>query len=1751
MIIKGTTVGIEHLEYYLAAARTEEQQRQAAAAGAANYYGSDAPIGPGMWMHAGNMGVQVGTEISAGQLRDLLACRDPGTGEKLGRTYKVGGEYVDRRGITRLRRSVSAFDLTMSVPKSVSAAWAIAPAEVRSEIEQAVLAAVDVGVTYIQQHAVVSRKGTNGVEAVPVPDGATVARFVHTTSRSGDPQLHAHTLWPNRVLCDDEQWRTLDGRAIFSHCQPAGVLASAVLRAEITSRLGWAWNHVDERNHADLAGTPVELLEAWSQRRHAVERHAADAEAEFERATHREPTPEQRHLIWEQAALATRAAKTHIDLVDPHERWAAEAAAAGCAPERIIERLETAEVPERERYAPPELVISDPVNPAAALDSDLADALLAHVEVTKTRLTDANLDTAAAAAIAVDPSVGLHPASDPGGPTPAEYVTNAVRKLRESLTSRLVGTRSQDPASYRTQRWHSDGLLAAETAAGEWLRAPCAEPAGVAIAELDTEGLSPDQAAAAQLVTGCQRNGCAIVGVGGSGKTTTLARIVDAVGRVNVLAVAPTASAAATLAEKLGTHAQTVALSNITSTTHSSPIPTGGLVIIDEATQLGTRDLASLVGHCAARGARLAVIGDNAQQGSIAAGAVFDTITSHQHIPTAALTQPWRFEDPDEAAATAQLRLGRPEALDYHRQRGRVTDGAAAHAPRVAGEWWERHRDSDTLISASRIETTTLINIEIAERRAELGETGEIVARIARQPIALHEIIVTRKNNRRLVATGGRTVNNGDRWRVTGTTPSGGLTVAHVDKPDAVVVLPRRYVARRVQLGYAITHTRAQSLTVDHSLTLIDASTAREPLYVGMSRGAKSNHLHIITDVAGHDPDTPTEHHPPDRVLKTVLERTQLRHTAADIARSHAHDSPALHLHLIARTPHNKPLPVPERFDGTRWLADPTTAAARSADSADVHHDLDDWAYEAEVHHDLDDWAYEAEVQAAMAEWHQEQRHDDIAARIEAGAYDDEAANIDQDDYSIEHIPPDLDPEPFLAEELAGLDHPDHPDPQYDHARVLSSDEPEEGHHLAYDYEGDPEMAALTVTRPAEDRRKPHPGDTAQQRRVGIDIDAVQAAVRQRGLAAWAANRFGVKTDKRSGNRIPIECPLHRPGHTRSAAIYTDGARDTFTCFRCGESGLDAIALAEKHDRIGFGEALQSIAAELGVTETASYTANPAPPRPTIDMRPAVVPSDALALLSPEQRSRVVELLGRCDAPDSAVPVHPAVLAAAHAAEAAHKAGDPAAQRRAAARFASLSDPSTARRLARNRINPDDEPAARTIRAEIAAARLAHHAAELEELAELRTQGLQGDERATAAAGFAAAVHNWLDDPAASPLSLHYADSPPQQRHFVDCDELGAAYLAYAGATAAASPLPPPTITHSHPSAIAAAVAARPQTPDQSDGTTAQGWAALQTSADWYQQQLHTDTPDAAAARRYLAKRGITADDWCRWGIGWAPDGWQAMCDHIDDDQLAYDVGVAARSANGRTYDFFRGRITFELRDRAGRVIGFAGRTLDPDDNAKYINSRNTSYYQKSRTLFGADQAAAAIAATRTAVVVEGYTDVIAAHRHGNPNTVAACGTAIGDNHICQLRNLGADTLTACLDSDRAGDTAAVRLVRTAAAHQTPAKIAHLPPGTDPADITAAQLHECLADAWPAVVSAVAAAVDHHDPADAASTADELAAVLACHDLHDPAIAAAARTALINALGSQWHRVAPPPAPIERHAVDQPATAQHANTVSR
>src|SRR5450432_3158818 len=298
--------------------RTSWRYYQASVAvGACEYY-LGAGETPGVWVGRGlaQLGLEPGGEVSEQQLEAVFARGlHPVTGEALGRGWRAD--------------AVTGYDLTFSAPKSVSVLWALGGATAQTQVAQAHRAAVNAAISYLDTHAALSRRGTDGVEQIRT-GGFAAALFDHRTSRAGDPQLHTHALVPNKLLCADGVWRTIDGHELFHHKKAAGVLYQAALRAELHSRLGVVFDAPSAHGQAEILGVPKEVMAAWSKRTAQIDAEAAPVIADYEATLGRDLTRNERAAVTKTAVLKTRQGKEPAGSVSVlHDRWQTEAAALG------------------------------------------------------------------------------------------------------------------------------------------------------------------------------------------------------------------------------------------------------------------------------------------------------------------------------------------------------------------------------------------------------------------------------------------------------------------------------------------------------------------------------------------------------------------------------------------------------------------------------------------------------------------------------------------------------------------------------------------------------------------------------------------------------------------------------------------------------------------------------------------------------------------------------------------------------------------------------------------------------------------------------------------------------------------------------------------------------------------------------------------------------------------------------------------------------------------------------------------------------------------------------------------------------------------------------------------------------------------------------------------------------------------------------------------------------------------------------
>ncbi len=229
----------------------------------------------------------------------------------------------------------------------------------------------------------------------------------------------------------------------------------------------------------------------------------------------------------------------------------------------------------------------------------------------------------------------------------------------------------------------------------------------------------------------------------------------------------------------------------------------------------------------------------------------------------------------------------------------------------------------------------------------------------------------------------------------------------------------------------------------------------------------------------------------------------------------------------------------------------------------------------------------------------------------------------------------------------------------------------------------------------------------------------------------------------------------------------------------------------------------------------------------------------------------------------------------------------------------------------------------------------------------------------------------------------------------------------------------------------------------------------LDRTASYYAKYLW-ESDEAEKARAYLLGRGLSEESLREFGVGFAPNRWDTIVMRGQQGGFSQAeltaAGLVKKGQKGGWMDHFRARIMFPIRDARGRMQGFGGRATRKEQRAKYVNSPDGELFHKSRTLYAIDKARGAIAKKGRAVVVEGYTDVIAAHAAGVGETVAVMGTAITPD---QVKLLAAHTgeVVLALDADRAGREAMLRAQGVAAGKKVRLRVAAMPEGEDPADM--------------------------------------------------------------------------------------------------
>ncbi len=859
---------------------------------------------PGYWLGGGTAGlgdsdrrIELGGTVGEEHLRRLLGQgRDPITGDPLGLPYyrhktveeritaKV--ERLDRdlspgdraAAVERIetterergsRRVVAGYDYTFSVPKSVSALWAVADGLTQAMIVQAHHAAIAHVVALMERDVAATRVGHNGVAQVATR-GLIATAYDHYDSRAGDPQLHTHVVIANKVQGGDGKWRSLDGRPMHQAVVALSEHYNALLFDHLTRDVGVGWEQRArgaDRNPAwEMIGVPDELIGEFSSRSAAIDAEKDRLIAAYVAEHGHQPTAKTVLRLRQQATLSTRPDKELRSLAELTEQWRqrAEAVLGQDAPawaQRLVTTSRGRLVVRVEDVSRDELAV-------------LGQAVVEQVQTKRSTWGRWNLHAEASRQ-----TMSLRFATVTDREAVAGLITDAaeaasLRLTPPELTSAPVAFQRADGSSVFRPRhailYTSTALLAAEDRLldlSHTTSGPALDPVVAAslASRVDEQGreLSPDQQNAVTRIAVSGRTVDVLVGPAGAGKTLALGALRRAWenghGAGSVIGLAPSAAAAEVLAGDLGIGTENTAKWAYEHTHGRWDLMAGQFVIVDEASLGGTMLLDQLASHAAAVGAKVLLAGDWAQLAAVDAGGAFGMLVRDRNTADGdgapELADIRRFTSEWEKTASLRLRRGDTDVIDLYSEHGRIIGGDHDQMLDAAYRAWQTDIAAgwSSILIAETSETVTTLNQRARTDRVLAGQ-------VAVEGVGLHDgtiagqgdTIVTRHNDRRLT-TGKGWVKNGDRWTVHQTHADGSLTVQRPGSPGrrGRVTLPAGYVAEHVELGYAITAHRAQGATVDTAHLVVHSSTmTREAFYVAMTRGRQANVAYVATDEA-------------------------------------------------------------------------------------------------------------------------------------------------------------------------------------------------------------------------------------------------------------------------------------------------------------------------------------------------------------------------------------------------------------------------------------------------------------------------------------------------------------------------------------------------------------------------------------------------------------------------------------------------------------------------------------------------------------------------------------------------------------------------------------------------------------------------------------------------------------------------------------------------------------------------------------
>lgn len=830
--------------------------------------------------------------------------------------------------------AVAGFDITFSPVKSVSVLWALVSPEVSQRIETAHRRAIDDAVSWLENNAIFTRLGRNGIRQVNV-DGIVAAGFTHRDSRAGDPDLHTHVLIANRVRTLDGKWRTIDSKTLHEAVVTASEIFDSRLEHHLETDLDLQFEARPGRTPEqvqirEIVGVPLELIEAWSQRGAAIVARLDQLTAAFQATFGREPSPKEVYDLSDRATLETRPTKHLVaSLAEQRDTWAAQAKQLFGGHD-TIEKIVT-----RVMSVPP----TPRPSPDAAFITAAAERALNGVAARRSTWRVFNLR----AEVERQLRGQITPADWHWIPervvvealSPPSAVARGDPNLTEQPVLRAVPTwlrRSDTTAVHvraNSQIYTTEYTLDVEAALIELSVEPGAR---VLDAELVTKSVSdyntenPDRplnAGQVGVISSFATSGLRVHTANapaGTGKTTAMQVLTTAwhSGGGTVLGMAPTAAAAAVLGESIGTRAETVDKLLDVIDRHT-PSPNGPaiasdhppslpqwvldiddrtLVIVDEHVKLGNTKRLRLLQFLSGRGATVRCIGDDKQLPAIEAGGADIDMNAASPEQTLTLSHVVRFASTAEATASIGLREGDPSALAWYLDNDRIHTGHTGSVYDDTYQAWTADdlTGCDAVMLAPTHEVVTALNARARADRLARTNTGPGPEVVLTDGLlaSIGDTVRTRRNNPKLRFGDRDWVRNGYSWTVTNVHDDGSLTVSHRHRgtdSDKTVRLPVDYVRQHVRLGYASTIDSAQGITADACHVALSGRESRQQFYVAMTRGIHTNHAYIVTALDGAEGAIYTEPATYPRTAIELLHRVMARDGAQKSAHTELRDA--------------------------------------------------------------------------------------------------------------------------------------------------------------------------------------------------------------------------------------------------------------------------------------------------------------------------------------------------------------------------------------------------------------------------------------------------------------------------------------------------------------------------------------------------------------------------------------------------------------------------------------------------------------------------------------------------------------------------------------------------------------------------------------------------------------------------------------------------------------------------------------------